>query len=98
MAPEDESDISFGERGGDIQNSFTQEMVVALVRVGIKRNGSEIGDDWLAQCVGGFDGNVEREIIEAALGTLHPVDDAGAVRIGRARAADRHARVLGDMG
>ena len=38
-------------------------------------------------------GEVERRVVRGALRALHPVDDAAAVGIGRAGAADAHARI-----
>jgi len=73
-------------------------VIVAQVGVGIERNWSEKDDDWLAQLVGDFDGGIERGIVAAALGALHPVDDTGSVGIRRASAADGDAGIVSEFG
>ncbi len=64
------------------------------IGVGIERHGREKDDDRLAQRVGGLDRDIERGIVEGALGALHPVNDAGAVGIGSALAAHADTRIF----
>ena len=78
-AAKNKADVSARERGGNIGNAFVQKAVVAQVRVGIVRQGREEDDDWLAKCVGSVDRRIERGIVDGALGSLHPVDDASAI-------------------
>ena len=63
-----------------------QEAVVAQIRARIERNGRKENYDRLLQFVGNVNGHVQSRIIVGALGALHPVDDAVALRV-RARLA-----------
>jgi hypothetical protein len=56
--------------------------------VGIERNGRKEDDDRFVQCIGGFYRYIERRIVDAALGPLHPVDNAKTRGIWIARAPD----------
>ena len=51
------------------------------VGVRVKRHRRKEDDDRLTKRVADFDGHVERGIVERALGALHPVNDAAAVRV-----------------
>jgi len=70
---------------------------VPQVRVGIERNGREEDDDRFMQCVGGFYRYIERGIVDAALGALHPVDNTETLGIGIARAPDGNSRIIGKV-
>ena len=94
----DESDISAGERGRDIGDALIEKTVVAQVGVWIKRHRREKYNHRLAQGVGRGHGRIERGIVDAALGALHPVDDTGSVGVGRAGAANGNARILRESG
>ncbi len=64
IAAKHKADIAFCQRGGNVRNAFIQKPVVAQIGVRIKRDRSKKDDDWLAQCIGGFDGDIERGIID----------------------------------
>ena len=64
------------------------------IRVGIKRDRREENNDRFAQRIRGVDRDIERRIIDAALGPLHPVDDARAFGIRRASSPHSHPSVL----
>src|SRR5262249_24431984 len=95
VTPQHETDAAFANTLGDVGNTLCKKCVVPQVGVWIERNGREEDHHRLAKDVCGFDGNVERWVAECALRTLHPVDDAAALGVGRTLAADGYAWVVG---
>ena len=92
ISAQHKSDAAFAGALGDVGNALRQKRVMSQVGMRIKRHRRKEDDDRLSQRVGGFDRNVERWIIERALGTLHPVHDA-TERVGRAGTPHGHARI-----
>jgi hypothetical protein len=85
MTAEDESYLAFGEAAGSIGKRLLHKGVVPEIGVGI-RDDSEKYHDRKTESVGQIDGEVERGVVVSPLGSLHPVDDASALR--EAGAAD----------
>ena len=90
-AAENESNVALCEGGGDVGNALVEKAIMAEIGVRIERHRREVGDDGLTECVGGLHGDVERGIVDAALRTLHPVNNAQSVQVGRALAANANA-------
>ena len=97
-AADDEADAALGRVLRRVAQALLQEVVVAQVGVGVVGNHAEVDDHRQAEKVGGFDGDVERGIVDDAQGALHPVDDAGAVLARRAGAAHQDAGLIGEGG
>src|SRR5579871_3386676 len=68
-------------------------MIVPQIGMRIKRNRGEEYDDRLTKSVCRVDSNVQRRIIDSALSTLHPVNNARAVGSRMTSAANRYAGV-----
>ena len=85
-----------GEVCCDVGKALLEEGVVAEVGVGEVGDGGEVNDDRERERVAEVDGEVEGVVVAAALGALHPVDDAAGVFGGRAGAADGDAGIVGE--
>lgn len=64
----------------------------------VERDWSEKYDDRFPEDVGRLHRHVKGWIVDAALGTLHPVDDTGTVSVGRSCASDARPRVMREFG
>ena len=93
-ASEHKTDIPPLESVSDVRNALHKEGIVPKVGSGIKRDGSKEDDYRFAKFVGDFDCEIERWIVDGALRTLHPVDNADAIRSRWTRAANGHSRKL----
>ena len=78
---------------GYVAKPLLQEVIVAKVRVGIVGNDREEHHHRKVEQIAGFDGHVERGIVDDAHGALHPVDDAAGAVAGRAWPADENTRL-----
>src|SRR5271157_1687699 len=96
IAPQHKSNAALTGALGDVRNSLRQKCVVPQVRVWVKRHRRKEDDNRLTEGVGNVDGCIERWVVEGALGTLHPVNDAAAVGVGRAGSANRYTGIGGD--
>ena len=92
-ASHDEGNIALGKVGFNVRQSLIEKNVVAQVCAGEVGDGGKIYQQRQTQCIGSIHCAVQRRVIQAALGALHPVDDAGAVAAGWAVAANGYARV-----
>jgi hypothetical protein len=81
------------EVAGDVGDALLQELKVAQVGVGIEGHRGEEDHHGFGEGVGGEHCRIEGGVVAAALRALHPVDDASAVAVGRAGAADVGARI-----
>ena len=93
-AAKDEGDVAGGEVGLDVGQALVEEAVVAEVGAGEVGDAGEIDDEREGELVGYGNGGVEGVIVGAALGALHPVDDAFAVAVRGTGAAEGNARVV----
>ena len=90
---QDEADPALFERLGDVEDSLSQESVMAKI-CGRKRARSEKHHHRLAQRIGCFDRSIERGIVDSPLRTLHPVNHAGAVGMWSAIPAHGYPRIV----
>src|SRR5208283_2306344 len=81
---------------GDTGNALREERVVAQVGMRVERHRREENHNRLLEGIGGLDCYVERGIVESALCSLHPVDDAAAGRRWSG-AANGDARIGGEI-
>ncbi len=93
IAPQHVPDATLARAFSGIGNALREKRVVPQVGVRVERHRRKENHDRLMQCIRGFNRNVERGIVERALGALHPVHHAAAGWIGRAGATDGDARV-----
>src|SRR5580698_10177187 len=80
-----------------VGDAFGQESVVPQVGVRIERHGREEDDYGLLKKIGGFDGDIERGIVQSTLRSLHPVHDTTATQLRRSRTADRYAWIRSEV-
>src|ERR1044072_8962642 len=93
-AAQHKSGVPAFESLSNVRDAFGEEAIVTQVGVGIEGNWGKEDDNGLAQFVGRFNCDVERRIVGAALGALHPVNDT--VAFGRAGTADSDAGVASE--
>jgi hypothetical protein len=93
---DDERDVARLEVFPHVDKALAEEVVVAQVGVRKVADGGEERDDRQPQFVAERDGHVERWIVDAALGALHPVEDAFGVPQRSAASAHGDARVGGE--
>ena len=74
-----------------IWNGLRQELIVPQIGMGIERHRREKNYDRLLKNVRSFDGHVQRRVVESTLRSLHPVNNAAALRFRIARAPHRDA-------
>jgi hypothetical protein len=97
IAAKNESDIALGKASSGVGDGFGEELIVAPVRVRVERNRRKENDDGLSENVRGFDCEIQGRIVEGALRTLHPVDDADALAKRLAGTPDSDARIFGEL-
>ena len=96
-APKLESNVSLRQAISDIWNALSEECIVAQVRW-LERPWSEKTTTGLPSRVCRFHCNVQCGIVMSTLGTLHPVDNAGAIGIGRPCTANRDSGIVRKLG
>jgi len=92
-AAENQSNAAFLEGSDDVRNALCEKRIVTEIG-GRERTRSEEDYDRLTQCIRGFHGYVECGGVDAALGALHPVNDAGPIRVRRPRPPDSHPGIV----
>ncbi len=85
-------DIPLRKGFGDIGNAFREKCVVPKIGHA-ERSWRKEHHHGLTESVGGFDRNIESGIIDAALRSLHPVDNAFPRRIWRPGISHGDARI-----
>ena len=95
IAAQNEPDASLAGTLGNVGNTLREKCVMTQVGVRIKRYRREEDDDRLMQEIGDFDCEIERGVVECALGALHPVHDAATVAVRSALTTDGDTRISG---
>src|SRR5580704_2879871 len=96
-APKHKPDVTLRKALGDMRNALSKKCIVPQVRW-LKRARSKENDNPLAESVCGFDRRIQCGIVMSTLGTLHPVDNAGAIGIGRPCTANRDSGIVRKLG
>ena len=95
--PHDERNVALRQIGFDIWQALVQENVMSQICIGKVGDGRKINEQRKAKFIGDIDGTVDSGIVEAPLGTLHPVHDACAAGLRGAASPNRDARIVGEF-
>ncbi len=91
--PHNKSNISCSQISFNIRQALIEKSVVAKISVRKVRYACKVDNERQPKQICYLHGQVNRMIIDAALRTLHPVDDALASTIEGAIPAHRHPRI-----
>ncbi len=86
-------DIPRSQIGLNIRQTLIQKNEVPEIRMGKIRNPRKIHNQRQRQQIRNLHRQVDRMIVDSALGSLHPVDDTFAIRIRPAISPHRNSRV-----
>jgi len=88
IPPQYEPDSTPAQPVRDVTKTLDQELIVTEVRPLDERIQPEEDDNRLSEGVPQLDRHVERRVVDAPLRALHPVHDAGTIRVWTAGTPD----------